>query len=51
MKKRVWYIELGNDSLEVSDAEIEELENDELSIPEAGFLSGYEEDEEAYEEA
>lgn len=29
------------DSLELLDAEIEELENDELSAEEAGFLFGY----------
>ncbi len=50
MKKNVWHINFGEDSLEILDAEIEDLENDELSVPEAGFLRGYEEDEEGYEE-
>lgn len=33
---------IGNDSLELLETEIEELENDELSLEEAGFLFGYE---------
>ena len=43
MKRNKWYSELGEDSLELQAAEIEELENDELSTCEAGFLQGYEE--------
>lgn len=34
----------GTDSLEVMSAEVEDLENDELSAEEAGFLQGYEEE-------
>ena len=49
MKRNFWHTEDGEDSLEVLAAEVEELENDELSGREAGFLSGYEEEEE-YEE-
>ena len=45
-----WYIDIGDDSLEIGTSEVEELENDELSSSEAGFLSGYQEEEEAYEE-
>lgn len=45
MSKKSWYADVGNDSLEVLASEIEELENDELSAGEAGFLSGYEEEE------
>ncbi|HLD97389.1 MAG TPA: hypothetical protein VI934_03540 [Candidatus Nanoarchaeia archaeon] len=50
MKKHVWHIDFGEDSLEILGTEIENLENDELSVLEAGFLSGYEADEESYEE-
>ncbi len=35
---------LDADSLEVMTGEVEELENDELSMEEAGFLQGYEDD-------
>ena len=49
MKKKDWYADMGSDSLEVLASEVEELENDELSTGEAGFISGYEEAEE-YEE-
>ncbi len=45
MNKKAWHIDFGDDSLEILEAEIEDLENDELSVTEAGFLSGYEEDE------
>ena len=48
--KKAWYVDLGEDSLEIGDSEIEELENDELSVAEAGFLSGYAKEEEGYEE-
>ena len=51
MSKVKWYIEIGEDSLEIGTSEVEELENDELSVGEAGFMRGYEEEEEAYEEA
>ena len=34
-----------NDSLEIMSRELEELENDELSVGEAGFLQGYENNE------
>ncbi len=37
---------IGNDSLELLDTEIEELENDEISLEEAGFLFGYENEKE-----
>ena len=50
MKKRFWHTDVGEDSLEVLAVEVEELENDELSTREAGFLSGYEDEEEEYEE-
>lgn len=51
MKRRFWHTDVGEDSLEVLAVEVEELENDELSAGEAGFLSGYEdEEEEDYEE-
>lgn len=48
VRKKSWYTDIGEDSLEVLSSEIEDLENDELSIGEAGFISGYEEEE--YEE-
>ena len=48
MSKLKWYIDIGEDSLEIGTSEVEELENDELSSSEAGFLSGYAEEEEAY---
>ena len=51
MKIKFWHNDIGEDSLEVLAAEIEELENDELSTGEAGFLSGYDSEEEEYEEA
>lgn len=37
------------DSLEIMSREVEDLENDELSIGEAVFLHGYDEEEECYE--
>lgn len=40
-KKKVWYMDLEDDSLEIMASEIEDLENDELSIGEAGFMEGY----------
>ncbi len=40
------YSRIVDDSLEVLASEIEDLENDELSPGEAGFLFGYEENEE-----
>ncbi|MBI2581024.1 hypothetical protein HYV85_04430 [Candidatus Woesearchaeota archaeon] len=49
VRKKSWYTDLGEDSLEMLASEIEDLENDELSAGEAGFLSGYHEEEE-YEE-
>ena len=49
MRKKSWYADVGDNSLEVLASEIENLENDELSTGEAGFISGYQEDEE-YEE-
>ena len=49
MNKKAWHIDFGNDSLEILETEIEDLENDELSVTEAGFLSGYEEDEDSSE--
>lgn len=45
VRKKSWYTELGGDSLEVLSSEVEDLENDELTTGEAGFLSGYEEEE------
>ena len=50
MKRKAWYVDVGGDSLEVLTAEIEDLENDELSTGEAGFISGYGDDEEYREE-
>lgn len=50
MKRKFWHTDVGDDSLEVLAAEVEDLENDELSLGEAGFLRGYDEEEEAYEE-
>ncbi len=44
MKKKGWHADMGENDLEVLAAEIEELENDELTTGEAGFLHGYEED-------
>jgi len=38
-----WTDELEEDALAIRDAEIEELENDEINANEAGFLKGYEE--------
>ena len=46
MKRKAWYIDVGEDSLELLASEVEDLENDELSTGEAGFISGYEEEEE-----
>ena len=52
MNKWLWHRNIAEgDSLEIISAEMEELENDELSAGEAGFLQGYEEDTyEIYEE-
>ena len=36
-----WYDELEEDNLKISDGEIEDLENDEITANEAGFLEGY----------
>ncbi len=45
MNKGLWHESIiGEDSLEIISTEMEELENDELSVGEAGFLQGYEED-------
>lgn len=49
MRKKSWYADVGDNSLEVLASEVENLENDELTAGEAGFISGYQEDEE-YEE-
>ncbi len=49
MKRKFWHRNIGEDSLEVLAVEVEELENDELSPGEAGFLSGYELEDEEYE--
>ncbi|MBI2144086.1 hypothetical protein HYU17_02955 [Candidatus Woesearchaeota archaeon] len=46
MKKIIWHTGVGEDSLEVMAAEVGELENDELSAGEAGFMQGYEDAEE-----
>lgn len=56
MKKGLWHGNIQDgDSIDVVAAEVENLENDELSVEEAGFLQGYEEDlsdlYEIYEEA
>ena len=50
MRKMSWYVDVGDNSLEVLASEVEELENDELTTGEAGFLSGYQDEEEEYEE-
>ncbi len=50
MRKESWYADVGNDSLEVLASEVENLENDELSAGEAGFISGYNEEESEYDE-
>ena len=51
MGRKNWYVAVGEDSLEVLASEVEDLENDELSIGEAGFISGYQDEEESeYEE-
>ena len=47
MSRKSWYTEVGEDSLEVLASEVEELENDELSIGEAGFMSGYQDEEDS----
>ncbi len=49
MKRKFWHADVGEDSLEVLAVEVEELENDELTPGEAGFLSGYELEDEEYE--
>lgn len=50
MRRKNWYVDVGDNSLEVLASEVEELENDELTAGEAGFLSGYQKEEEEYEE-
>ena len=40
MKRNV-EVDFGDDSLELSFIEVEELENDELTRGEAGFIQGY----------
>ena len=50
MRRKSWYADVGEDSLEVLASEVENLENDELSIGEAAFISGYDEEESEYEE-
>ena len=51
MRRRNWYADVGEDSLEVLASEVENLENDELSTGEAGFISGYQDEEDSeYEE-
>ncbi len=50
MRKSGWYADVGDSSLEVLASEVEELENDELTTGEAGFLSGYQEEEDYEEE-
>ncbi|HIG98435.1 TPA: hypothetical protein HA231_03355 [Candidatus Woesearchaeota archaeon] len=42
MKSQPWHADIGKDSLELLVVEVEELENDEISTREAGFLNGYE---------
>lgn len=44
MNKKPGYSRIVDDSLEVLSSEIEDLENDELSPEEAGFITGYEEE-------
>lgn len=48
MKKGNWYSNFSEDTdrLGMLDAEIEDLENDELSAGEAAFIKGYVEEEE-----
>ena len=41
----VMYEELEEDNLRIAELELEELENDEITPNEAGFLQGYDEDE------
>ncbi len=44
MNKGLWNENIvHDDSLEILSKELEELENDELSVREAGFLQGYDE--------
>ena len=51
MRRNSWHADVGEDSLEVLASEVENLENDELSIGEAGFMSGYQNEEDSeYEE-
>ena len=50
MRKKSWYTDVGEDSLEVLASEVENLENDELSTSEAGFISGYQDEEDNYAE-
>ncbi|MBI2143719.1 hypothetical protein HYU17_01035 [Candidatus Woesearchaeota archaeon] len=44
-KGKVWHSGIDDDSLDVLVVEIEDLENDELSPEEAGFMYGYSADE------
>ena len=45
MMKGLWHRDIPEfDGLEIADSELKDLENDELSAEEAGFLQGYEED-------
>mgnify|MGYP001565012353 CR=1 FL=1 len=50
MNKGIWHESIiDEDSLGITLTDVEELENDELSIGEACFLKGYEEDASEYE--
>jgi len=40
-KEKMWYVDIGDDSLEILDSEVEDLDNDEISLEEAGFMAGY----------
>jgi hypothetical protein len=42
MGRRERVFEIDEDSLDLLDSEIEDLENDEISSKEAGFMQGYE---------
>ena len=44
MRRKSVNSEFDDDALEVQNAEIEDLENDEISPEEAAFMMGYEED-------
>lgn len=43
-KNRMWAVDSEYDDLAVLDAEIEDLENDEINMSEAGFMLGYADD-------